>query len=106
MAGEDDPSAMAEQILNGRDSGTDSGVIGDVKIVIQGNVEIDSNEHPLSLQISLLESTDALFGSHKNSLRKIRKKTRNGSKRNPDKKRIEKGKRGMRLVKLTRKMKM
>lgn len=77
MAGEDDPSAMAEQILNGRDSGTDSGVIGDVEIVIQRNVEIDSDEHPLSLQIILLESTDAPFGSHKNRLRKIRKKTRN-----------------------------
>lgn len=77
MTGENDSSAIIHQIFDGRNSGSDPGIIGDLQIVIERNIEIDPHEHPLALQISLLKSAHAPLrrhGSNKINLKTIRHK--------------------------------
>ena len=55
VAGKDDLGTITGQVLDGGDSSTDPCVIGDFAVVIQRNVQINPHEHPLPLQISLLQ---------------------------------------------------
>lgn len=64
MRGEDDNSAVTHQVLDGGNGGANPGVVGDVEAVVEGDVEIDPDEHPLPLQIGLLEGSDALLRRH------------------------------------------
>ena len=64
MAGEDDLGTMIPQVLDGGDSGADPGVVGDVGVVVQWNVEIHPDEHLLPLQIRLLQRRYAPLGCH------------------------------------------
>lgn len=41
MAAKDDFGSVVDEILDGRNGGSDSSVIGDVEIIIQRHVEID-----------------------------------------------------------------
>lgn len=51
MAGEDDPGAVANEVLDGWDGGADAGVIGDVLAVVEGNVEVGAHEHAFPLEV-------------------------------------------------------
>lgn len=64
VGAEDDFGTMFHQVLDGRYRATDSGVIGDVAVIIQWNVQIDPHKHPLPLQILLLQSAHAPLGRH------------------------------------------
>lgn len=68
MAREDDSGAMFHEVLDRRHSGPDPGVIGDVEILIERDIEIHPHEHPLALQISALEIAHALLRRHCRSL--------------------------------------
>ncbi|TYI40206.1 hypothetical protein ES332_A02G146400v1 [Gossypium tomentosum] len=67
MTREDDFRAMTYQILDGGNSSTDPCVISYVEVIIQWNVQIDSNKHFLSLQISFLLVPNAILCSHGSS---------------------------------------
>lgn len=69
VAGKDDLCTIINQVSDGRHSGTDSGIIGDVQVVIQRNVQINSHKHPFPLQVSLLQSTHAPLGRHHSSFK-------------------------------------
>lgn len=64
MGGKDDFSAITSQILDGRNSSTDSGIISDFQVIIQRNIEINPNENPLPLQISFLQCSNASLCCH------------------------------------------
>lgn len=64
MTAENDFSPIADQVLDGGQGGADSGVVGDVKVVVQRDVQIDPYEHPLALQLRLLQSSNTPLGRH------------------------------------------
>lgn len=64
MGGEDDSGAVAHQVLDSGHGGSDPGVVGDLEVVIQRNVEIHSHEHSLPLELRLLENSNALLHGH------------------------------------------
>lgn len=76
VAGKDDFCSIINQVSDGRHSGTDSGIVGDVEVVIQRNIQINSNKYPLPLQVSLLQSTHAPLGRHRSSFETPTKKSK------------------------------
>ena len=48
MAAENNPRSVSHQVLDGGNSGANPGVIGDVGVIVQRNVEINPHEHALS----------------------------------------------------------
>ena len=64
VTGEDDPCAVVNEVLDGWDGGADAGVVGDVLVVVQGHIEIGTEEHFLPLQIRLRQVANALLGRH------------------------------------------
>jgi len=55
MRGKDDSGTILHQVLDGRYSSSDSGVISDVEVIIQWNVEINSDEYSLPFQICFFQ---------------------------------------------------
>ena len=64
MASQDDLGAFLREELDGRDRGADAGVVGDVLVVVQGHIEIGTEEHFLPLQIRLRQVANALLARH------------------------------------------
>lgn len=64
MASKDDPSAALHQVLDGRDGGADPSVVGDLQVLVQGNVEIHPHENPLPLDIGFLQVTNTPLRRH------------------------------------------
>ena len=62
MSGEDDFSAIVDQVLDCGNGGTDSRIVSDCLIVIERYIEISSNENLLPFQISRGQVSDALLG--------------------------------------------
>ena len=69
MAGEDDPGAVANEVLDGWDGGADAGVIGDVLAVVEGNVEVGAHEHAFPLEVRCGEIAHALLGHRRRGAR-------------------------------------
>ena len=49
VGGEDQPSALGEDVADGRQGGDDPRIIGYASLVVEGDVEIDSAEDPFAL---------------------------------------------------------
>lgn len=64
MTGEDNFGAMTHQILDSGNSSANPGVIGDLQVVIQRDVQIHSHEHSLSLQIGFFQIANAPLCAH------------------------------------------
>ena len=59
MAREDDARAVVAEVLDGGNGSSDPSIIGDLLVLVERNVEVDSDEHFLSSEISFLEISDA-----------------------------------------------
>mmetsp|Transcript_25625 Transcript_25625/g.35406 ORF Transcript_25625/g.35406 Transcript_25625/m.35406 type:complete len:245 (-) Transcript_25625:36-770(-) len=64
MRSEQNLSTILDQVLNSGDSTTDTGIVSDVEIGIERDVEICANKYTLALQISLGQVTNRLLGSN------------------------------------------
>lgn len=64
MSGEDDFSSMSDQILNGRDGSSNSGIIGNVETIVQRHVQIHSHQNFLALQVGFLQRTHTFLRRH------------------------------------------
>lgn len=62
VAGEDDFSAVLDEVLDGGDGSSNPGVVSDVLAIVEGYVEVSPNEHLLPLEVSPGQIPDALFG--------------------------------------------
>ena len=58
-----DLCSLVAEVLEGRDSSSDSGVIGDFSAVIQWHVQVRSNEDDLALEFFLTKISNRLFRS-------------------------------------------
>lgn len=61
MAGEDDLGTVLDKVLDGGDGGADTGVVGDVLVVVERDVEVGAHEHALPLEVGGGEVPDALL---------------------------------------------
>lgn len=64
MTAQDHLGPVLHQILDRGHRGADPGVVGDLLVLVQGHVEIHAHEHPLPLEIRLLEIAHALLHRH------------------------------------------
>ena len=55
MAHQDDAAAVAKYFLDGRNGGTHTGVVGDLELIVEGNVEIHPDQGFLPFEIILAE---------------------------------------------------
>ena len=62
MAREDDSRAVVAEVLDGGNGSSDPSIVGDLLVLVERNVEVDSDEHFLSSEISFLEISDASLG--------------------------------------------
>ena len=62
MAGKEDLCALLHEILDGGHGSADTGVVSDVEVGIERDVEVSTDKHPLALEISLSQITHALLG--------------------------------------------
>lgn len=62
MAGKDDFGPIGNQVLDGGNSGANSGIVGDLLAVVERDVEIGPDEDLLALQFGGGEVADALLG--------------------------------------------
>lgn len=61
MAREDDFGAVLDEVLDGGNGGADSGVVGDVLVVVERDVEVGPHEHLLSFQVRRSQVAHALL---------------------------------------------
>ena len=63
MGGDEDLGAVLDEVLEGGDGGADAGVVGDLEVRVERDVEVAADKHNLALEVSLGEVTDGLLGS-------------------------------------------
>ena len=66
VGAQDDLGTVVGQVLEGRDGGPDTGVVGDGASV-QRDVEVGADKHDLALEVSLGEVSDRLLGHGRDS---------------------------------------
>lgn len=65
MAREDDFGAVFDEVFDGGNGGADSGVVSDVLVVVERDVEVCPHEHLLSFQVRSSQVAHALL-RHRN----------------------------------------
>ena len=55
VGGDDDLGVFIEGVVDGGQYGTDSRVIGDVLVAVEGDVEVEPEQHPFPFQIHLID---------------------------------------------------
>ena len=61
MRADSDDGALALEVLNGRDGGADTGVVGDF-LAVEGDVHVASDEDLLALEVGFAEVLNGLLG--------------------------------------------
>lgn len=61
MAREDDFGAVLDEVFDGGNGGADSGVVSDVLVVVERDVEVRPHEHLLSFQVRRRQVAHALL---------------------------------------------
>jgi len=61
VGGHEDLGALLREVLEGGDGSADAGVVGDVEVRVQRDVEVAANEDGLALEILLGEVADGLL---------------------------------------------
>src|SRR6185436_18358480 len=59
MAGEEQPRVLLTQLLQRGQRRPDPGVIGDVAVLVQGNVEVDPDEDALAVDVEVVKRAHA-----------------------------------------------
>jgi hypothetical protein len=62
VAGEDDLGAVADEVLDGGDGSANTGVVGDVLVVVERHVEVRAHQDALPLELGGAEVPHALLG--------------------------------------------
>ena len=55
MRGKNQPGALFEQILDGRQSRADPGVVADFTVIVNRHVEVDPTENPLAVDFDIFD---------------------------------------------------
>lgn len=71
MTGEDDFGPIADQVLDGGHGRPDPGVVGDVAVLVEGNVQIRPDEYLLPLEVGGGEVPHALLGHGRHPARPL-----------------------------------
>ena len=56
MSGEDHLGALADQVVDRGQGGTDAGVVGDGTGVVQGHIEVNPHENAFAAQVAGVEA--------------------------------------------------
>ena len=55
VGGDDEPTAVTDDLLEGGEGSTDAGVVGDLEIIVQRDVEVDTHEDALTAEVVVLD---------------------------------------------------
>ena len=55
MRGQDQPAALGQDVADGRQGGDDAGVVGDLLLIVEGDVEVDPTENSFTLEREIFD---------------------------------------------------
>ena len=56
MAHDDEASAISKNFFKSRESAADAGIVGDITVLIQGDIEVHTNNGFFAVEIVLIDS--------------------------------------------------
>jgi len=62
VGGEEDLGTLLDEVFDGGDGTSDAGVIGDLSLLVEGDVEVSANKNSLALQVRLSQRSNRLLG--------------------------------------------